>query len=176
VGTAAKQVWEKGEVRGGDSLIFVTIGMHTAGFERLIKRMDEIAGTINEEVVMQIGHTKYMPKNAKYFKFVTETELKRLCHEARVVVTHGAMTIIDALEQGTHVIAVPRLQKYGEHINDHQLYFVRELEKEGKVIAVYDVEKLEEALGKVDLKPPELVKDRRLVNALKKHIAEFERG
>ena len=176
MGRAAKQVREKSEVRGGDSLIFVTIGMHTAGFERLIKRMDEIAGTINEEVIMQIGHAKYVPQNAKSFKFITETELKRLCHEARIVVTHGAMTIIDALEQGTRVIAVPRLQKYGEHLNDHQLYFVRELEKEGKVIAVYDVEKLEEALAKVDLKPPELVKDRRLVNALREYIELIERS
>ena len=156
-------------------MIFVTIGMHTAGFDRLIKKMDDIAGTISEEVVMQIGYTKYIPQNAKYFKFVTEEELKKFCHEARIAVTHGAMTIIDALEQGTPVIAVPRLQKYGEHLNDHQLYFVQELEKAGKVIAVYDVDKLEEALGKVNRKPDALAKDKRLVNALRKYIAQLER-
>ena len=156
-------------------MIFVTIGMHTAGFDRLIKKMDEIAGTISEEVVIQIGHSKYIPQNAKYFKFVTEEELKKSCHEARVVVTHGAMTIIDALEQGTPVIAVPRLQKYGEHINDHQLYFVQELHKAGKVAAVYDVEELKEALEKVAAKAPQLVKDKRLVNALKKYVGQFER-
>ena len=157
-------------------MIFVTIGMHTAGFERLIKKMDEVAGTINEEVVMQIGHTKYTPRNAKYFQFTTAEELKALFQEARVVVTHGAMTIIDALEQGTPVVAVPRLEKYREHINDHQLYFVQELERDGKVIAVYNVDKLEEALKKTDLKPPELAKDRRLVHALKGYIAQFERS
>ena len=156
-------------------MIFVTIGMHTAGFHRLIKKMDDIAGTISEEVVMQIGYTKYIPQNAKYFKFVTAEELKKLCHEARIVVTHGAMTIIDALEQGTPVIAIPRLQKYGEHLNDHQLYFVQELEKAGKVIAVYDVDKLEVALGKVNRKPDALAKDKRLVNALRKYIAQLER-
>jgi beta-1,4-N-acetylglucosaminyltransferase len=149
--------------------------MHTAGFDRLIKKMDEIAGTIKEEVIMQIGHSKYIPQNAKYFKFVTEEELKRFCHEARVVVTHGAMTIIDALEQETPVIAVPRLQKYGEHINDHQLYFVQELHKAGKLAAVYDVDELKEALEKVGVKAPQLVKDKRLVNTLKKYVAQFER-
>jgi UDP-N-acetylglucosamine transferase subunit ALG13 len=157
-------------------LIFVTVGTHTAGFERLIKKMDEIAGKNDEEVVMQIGHTKYIPQNAKYFKFVTGAEFKELCHEARMVVTHGALTIVDALEQETPVVAVPRLQKYGEHLNDHQLYLVQEMEKAGKVIAVYDVDKLEVALGKVDLKPPALAKDKRLVNALKKYIAQFERS
>lgn len=155
-------------------MILVTIGMHTAGFERLLKKMDEIASTIGEEVIMQIGHTKYTPQNAKYFQFTTAEELKELCQKARVVVTHGAMTIIDALEQGTPVVAVPRLRKYREHINDHQLYFVQELERDAKVIAVYDVDKLEEALREADLNPPELAKDRRLVDALKGYIAQFE--
>ncbi len=150
--------------------------MHTAGFERLIRKMDEVASTINEEVVMQIGHTKYTPRNAEYFQFTTAEELKELCQKARVVVTHGAMTIIDALEQGTPVVVVPRLKRYKEVIDDHQLDFARELEKEGKVIAVYDVEELEEALKKPDLKPRELAKDRRLVNALKGYIARFERS
>ena len=157
-------------------MIFVTVGMHTVGFERLIKRMDEVAGTINEEVVMQIGHTKYTPQNAKCFQFTTEEELKELCQKARVVVTHGAMTMVDALEQGTPVVVVPRLKRYSEVINDHQLDFARELEREGKVIAVYDVEELEEALKKADLKPAELSKDRRLVDALKGYIAQFERS
>jgi beta-1,4-N-acetylglucosaminyltransferase len=157
-------------------LILVTVGMHTAGFERLVRKMDEVATTINEEIIMQIGHTKYTPRNAQYFQFTTAEELKALCQEARVVVTHGAMTIIDALEQGTPVVVVPRLKRYKEVIDDHQLDFARELEKEGKVIVVYDVEELEEALKKPDLKPRELAKDRRLVNALKAYIARFERN
>jgi len=148
--------------------------MHTRRFERLVRKMDEIAGKINEEVIMQIGGAKYAPENTKYFDFTTEQEIKELCRKARVVVTHGAMTIVDALEQGTPVIAVPRLKRYGEVINDHQLYLVQELEKEGKVTAVYDVEELEEALKKAGTKPVRLVKDRRLANALKGYIAQFE--
>ena len=155
-------------------MIFVTVGMHTQGFERLIKKMDEIAGNLNEEVVIQKGHTKYAPKNATYFDFALEDEIKELCRKARVVVTHGAMLIIDALEQGTPVIAVPRLKRYGEHIDDHQLYLVQELEKEQKVVAVYDINKLEPALAGLGTKSPKLVTNRRLVNALKGYIAKFE--
>jgi UDP-N-acetylglucosamine transferase subunit ALG13 len=150
--------------------------MATQGFERLVRKMDEIAGEIDEEVIIQIGHTKYKPANAKYFDFTTSEEIKELCRKARVVVTHGAMSIIDALEQGTPVVAVPRLQKYGEVIDDHQLYLVQELEKAGKVTAVYDVEELEEALEKVGTQSVRLVKDKRLVNALKCYIAQFERS
>jgi beta-1,4-N-acetylglucosaminyltransferase len=148
--------------------------MHPEGFERLIKKMDQIAGRLNEEVIMQVGGTKYTPQTAEHFDFTTEEEIKELCQKARIVITHGAMSIVDALEQGTPVVAVPRLQKYGEVINDHQLYLVQELEKAGKVTAVYDVEKLEEALNKAGTKPAKLVKDRRLVDALKGYVAQFK--
>jgi UDP-N-acetylglucosamine transferase subunit ALG13 len=137
--------------------------------------MDEIAAASGEEVVMQIGHTSFRPQSAKWFDFTTDAGIKEWCKKVRVVVTQPAMSILDAQEQGTPVIVVPRLKQYDEVIDDHQLDFARELEKEGKVIAVYDVEKLEEALKKVDLRLPELARDRKLVNALKKYIAQFER-
>jgi len=177
-------------------LIFVTVGMHPTGFERLVKEMDRIAGKIDEEVIMQIGGTKYTPQNAKHFSFATEEELNILCRKARIVVTHGGVgTVLNALQERATVVVVPRLKKYGEHIDDHQLVFVQELEKQGKITAVYDVERLEESLKTVDLTPPELAKDKRLeealktvdltppelaknkrlVNALKKYIAQFER-
>jgi len=155
-------------------LIFVTVGMHTKGFDRLLKKMDEIAATLGEEVVMQIGHTSFRPQSAKWFDFTTEAGIKEWCKKARVAVTQPAMSILDAQEQGTPVIVVPRLKRYDEVIDDHQLDFARELEKEGKVTAVYDVDKLEEALKKLDLTPPQLARDKRLVSALKKYIAQFE--
>jgi UDP-N-acetylglucosamine transferase subunit ALG13 len=148
--------------------------MHTKGFDRLLKKMDEIAATSDEEVVMQIGHTSFRPQNAKWFDFTTESGIKEWCKKARVVVTQPAMSVLDAQEQGTPVVVVPRLKQYDEVIDDHQLDFARELEKQGKVIAVYDVDKLGEALRKADLRPPQFGKDRRLVNALKKYIARFE--
>jgi beta-1,4-N-acetylglucosaminyltransferase len=157
-------------------LIFVTVGMHTKGFDRLLKKMDEIASSFGEEVVMQIGHTSFRPQSAKWFDFTTEAGIKEWCKKARVVVTQPAMSILDAQEQGTPVIVVPRLKRYDEVIDDHQLDFARELEKEGKVIAVYDVEKLKDVLKRTELKPTTLVKDNRLVNALKKYITRFEQS
>ena len=150
--------------------------MHTKGFDRLLKKMDEIAATSGEEVVMQIGHTSFRPQTAKWFDFTTEAGIKEWCKKATVVVTQPAMSILDAQEQGTPVIVVPRLKRYDEVIDDHQLDFARELEKQGKVVAVYDVDKLEEALRNVDLEPPKLTRDKRLVNALKKYIAQLERS
>ena len=157
-------------------MIFVTVGMHTKGFDRLLKKMDEIAGTLTDEVVMQIGHTSFRPQNAKWFDFTTEAGIKEWCKKARVVVTQPAMSILDAQEQGAPVIVVPRLKKYNEVIDDHQLDFAEHLEKTGKVVAVYDVDKLEEALKKIDSSRVTLVRDKRLVNALKKYIDELDRS
>lgn len=151
--------------------------MHPVGFERLVKEMDKIASKVSEEVIIQIGASKWIPENAKYFTFSSQQEIKELCRKARVVVTHGGVgTILDVLQGGTPLIIVPRLKEYGEVIDNHQLYLVNELEKQGKFVAVYDVEGLEEALRTVDSKPLPLAKDNRLVSALKSYIALFERG
>jgi len=156
-------------------LIFVTVGMHPQGFERLIRKADELAGKINEEVIMQIGGTGYTPENAKHFDFVTGEEIKELCQKARIVVTHGGVgTILDALAQGTPVIAVPRLKKCGEVIDDHQSYLVQELEKAGKVTAVYDIEELDSVLAEVKLNLAPTKVDRRLITALRRYVEEFE--
>jgi len=156
-------------------LIFVTIGMHTKGFDRLVKKMDEIAGNIDEEVIIQTGGTSFKPQNAKWFDFTTEEEIKELCQKANVVVTHAAMSILDAWEYGKPVVVVPRLKKYGEVIDDHQLDFAKELEKEGRVVAIYDVNMLEDALKRATFEPSKVAKDSRLVNALKNYVDQFAR-
>ena len=129
-------------------MIFVTVGL-MYGFDRLIKEMDEIAGKIGEEVIMQIGETAYEPKNAKYFKFLSREEIDRIYDDARVVVCHaGVGSILTTLEHSKPVIAVPRRREYREVVDDHQLEIARELEKEGRIMVVYDVGDLERMLNK----------------------------
>lgn len=127
-------------------MILVTIGL-MYGFDRLIKEMDEIAGRMDEEVIMQIGETTYEPKNARYFRFASKEEMDGLYDDARVVVCHaGVGSILTALERGKPIIAVPRRKKYGEHVDDHQLDIAGEMEKEGRITVVCDVGELEGAL------------------------------
>jgi hypothetical protein len=104
-------------------MIFVTVGNHYQGFDRLIRKMDEIAGHIDEKVIMQIGFSKYRPVNAEYFSFKESfEEIKRLNSEARIVISHaGVGCILTAFEQKTPLILVPRRKMYNEHCDDHQL-------------------------------------------------------
>jgi len=129
-------------------LIFVTVGNHYQGFDRLIKKMDEIAGKIDEDVVMQIGHTAYKPVNAEYFSFLDSfEEILRLNRDARVVVSHaGAGSIVTALKEKTPVIVVPRLKKYNEHMNDHQLEIAKAMSDNKNVTVLYNIESLEDSL------------------------------
>ena len=144
------------------------------GFDRLIKEMDEIAGRIDEEVIMQIGETAYEPKNARYFRFASKEEMDGLYDDARVVVCHaGVGSILTALEHGKSVIAVPRREKYGEHIDDHQLDIAREMEKEGRITVVHDVRELEGALGGVSAASGIKVGSGQLVEALKRYLGEM---
>jgi UDP-N-acetylglucosamine transferase subunit ALG13 len=157
-------------------MIFVTVGTHSQGLDRLIKKMDEIAGKIDEEVIMQIGSSKYRPKNARYFDFINDFEnIIELNRKARIVVCHGgAGTIITALDEGTPVIAVPRLKKYEEHINDHQLELVDALSTSGKILAVYDIELLEKALNSPFVNSHKNFEDNnRMVRAIKNYLDEL---
>ena len=126
-------------------MIFVMVGTHNLGFERLIKKMDEIAG--REEVVMQIGTTSYVPRNSKYFDFTGLKSMYDYIGESDVVVTHGGIgCVTDALAYGKPLVIVPRLKKHNEHTNDHQLDLATEIAKEGRAVMVLDIDKLEDAI------------------------------
>jgi UDP-N-acetylglucosamine transferase subunit ALG13 len=143
-----------------------------AGFERLVKKMDEIAGIIDEEVIIQIGSTKYIPKNSKYFAFMGSEQINEVTQKARIIVCHGgAGTIISALEQGKRIIAVPRLKRYNEALDDHQREIVEALANAGKIMAVYDVENLMKAInGPFSTSPAKIEINNSLVVALKEYI------
>lgn len=132
--------------------------------------MDEIAGKIDEKVIMQIGNTKYKPVNVEYFEFAEYSKIQKLNSDARIVVSHaGVGSILTALEQKTHLLIVPRLKKYDEVVDDHQLQIAKELSENPNVTVVNDVEDLEESL-KTNFSFVEESSRNKLVYSLKKYI------
>ena len=127
-------------------MIFVTVGTHEQGFERLIKKVDDLVrdGKIKEDVVMQIGFTQYKPKYCKWQKLFPYSEMKEMMQKARIVITHGGpASFIMALQEGKTPIVVPRMAKYNEHVNDHQVDFSLAVNERYKnLIVVEDVENL----------------------------------
>lgn len=157
-------------------MIFVIVGLHTQGFTRLIAKMDDIADRIGEEVVMQIGTTDYKPKNATHFRFTDEETMYRLYSRARVVVCHcGAGTIIDALRFNKMLIIVPRLKKYAEHFDNHQLELADMLRQKG-INVVYDLREIDDMLNSTCSKnrDDDICDDKRIISYLREYITKLE--
>ena len=120
-------------------MIFVTVGTHEQQFNRLIKAVDDLVAdeTIKEEVIIQKGYSDYEPKHCKAYKLISYKEMQKYLDEARIIITHGGpASFMAALERNKTPIVMPRLKKYDEHVNDHQDYFSKEVEKRMKIIVV----------------------------------------
>jgi len=150
-------------------LIFVTVGGMRA-FDRLIREMDRIACELDEQVIMQIGSTDYEPQNCAYSRFISRSDMERLCADARVIVAHaGTGSILTALEHSRPIVLVPRLKKFGEAFDDHQLEIARQLEAQG-VAVVYEMDNLEVAIRSGGTPLPQLSTGGSLVGRLKEYL------
>jgi beta-1,4-N-acetylglucosaminyltransferase len=84
-------------------MIFVTVG--STKFTDLIQRMDELAPSLGDEVVMQIGNGPYEPKNCKFFRYAAS--LDPYFDQAGLIVAHGGLgTIVEVSERGKKLICV----------------------------------------------------------------------
>lgn len=156
-------------------MIFVTLGTNDESFERLLRAIDkEIEkGTIKERVVVQAGLTKYESKNMEIMDLVPRDEFDKLISECDLLITHGGVgSILTGINKGKKVIAVPRLAKYKEHGNDHQLQIVENFSKRKYIIAVKDMNKLGKAIEKAKtFKPQKFVSNtNNIINMIENYI------
>lgn len=129
--------------------IFVMVGMHFSGFDRLIKEIDRIALNKDVHFIVQIGHSSYEPEHAEFFRFLdSHKEIENLILNSGLLVTHGGISVIEGLIHGIPTLVVPRLRQYGEAINDHQLWFAKRLADDGLVTVVTEIGELETAIDK----------------------------
>ncbi len=132
-----------------DILILVTLGTNDKTFIRLIKEIERLiqVGVINEKVVVQAGYTKYESKNMEIFDLIPYEKFDDLISECNLLITHGGVgSIITGLKNKKVVIAVPRLEEYGEHVNNHQKEIIRNFSNAGYIIGTSGVEDLEAAM------------------------------
>lgn len=135
-------------------MIFVTVGTHEQPFNRLVQKVDELKrdGVIEDDVFMQIGFCTYEPQYCKWERLIPYTEMERNVAEARIVITHGGpASFIMPLRVGKVPIVVPRQHQFNEHVNDHQVEFVRRsVENMGSIIDVENINELGEIIANYD--------------------------
>ena len=144
-------------------MIFVTLGTQNNSFNRLLEEVQKLIDNkkIKEEVIVQKGYTKFESKDMKLFSEVSQDEFNKLIDQSRIVITHGGVgSIISAITKGKKVIAVPRLRKYNEHVNDHQIEIIDSFNEKGYIIGIHSVEELGKALEEaVNFKPQKYIRN-----------------
>lgn len=143
--------YQKGQnIKAGNrQMIFITLGSQKFQFNRLLKMVDELIekGKINEEVFAQIGYSDYIPVHYKYKKFLDRENFAAMEELADLIITHGGTgAIIGAVKKGKKVIAVPRLAKYKEHVDDHQKQLIEQFKNQNLIYGISDCDELEKGL------------------------------
>jgi UDP-N-acetylglucosamine transferase subunit ALG13 len=159
-------------------MIFLTVGTYPLPFDRLVKATDTaiMEGLIEEEVFAQIGLCSYRPQNMEYVQMLQKETFDSYFQKASSVISHaGIGTITMALDNEKPLLVMPRMKRYKEHVNDHQIDTAREFGELGHILVAYDVEDLPDGIRKLkSFTPkerkasPEAVADRigRFLNSL----------
>ena len=133
-------------------MIFVTVGTHEQPFNRLIKEVDRLKkeGIITDEVFIQTGFSTYEPQYCDWKNIISYSEMEDYMNRADIIITHGGpATFMGAIAKGKKPIVVPRLEKFDEHVNDHQIEFAKQVSgRFGSIIVVEDITSLCEILLK----------------------------
>lgn len=129
-------------------MILVATG--TTGFDALVQAMDNLSLGLSEEVVMQIGRSKYVPEHCEHFRFVPS--LAPYYERASLVVSHGGLGIVtEVLERRRPLVAVEDPKQPARH----QREILSIWEQEGYLVWCKDLQELPEAMerAKTQLRP-----------------------
>ncbi|MGH2935412.1 MAG: glycosyltransferase [Gaiellaceae bacterium] len=159
----------QGRIRGDDLLILLLLGTHEQAFERAVDVLVPLAE--QEEIVIQHGHTPPRPASAgvTWLEFASYERILELCRAARVVACHaGVGTIMTARAMGKTPLVIPRLARFGEHVDDHQLQIAQEFAERDLVVMLHEADDLESALSLTETVQPRVGHG----DALRRAVAE----
>lgn len=125
-------------------MIFLTVGTQFP-FDRLVKAVDNAfdQGLVDEEIFAQIGETTYKPRNFESAASLGKKVFDMYFKKATSVISHAGMgTITMALDNNKPLLVMPRLKKYSEVVNDHQIAIARKFEELGHILVAYQQDDL----------------------------------
>jgi len=125
-------------------MIFLTVGT-LFPFDRLVRAVDTAVGKglIEEDVFAQIGQSRFKPKNIRYVELLQKAVFDHYVENASSLISHaGIGTIAMALSQDKPLLVMPRMKRYKEHVNDHQVATAKKFEHLGHILAAYEVGEL----------------------------------
>ena len=155
-------------------MILVTLGTQDQKMYRLLDMLEH--SNIKDEIIVQAGGSSdYKSEKMKIFKFVSMDEMNDLLDKAEIVITHGGSgSILSAIKKNKLVLAMPRLSKYHEHINDHQKEIVSEYVKEGYILDIKEKDDIDKKIQELKkFKPKKFVSNKKhFIDEIRKLIDE----
>ncbi|WP_397417117.1 beta-1,4-glucuronosyltransferase WelK [Phenylobacterium sp.] len=145
----------EGDPPAKSSLLFATVGA-TLPFDRLANSVGKLKaeGVIAEDVLLQTGVGGARPDGVEVRETIDFSEVQSLLERASIVVCHGGTgSLITALRQGCHVIAMPRLAALGEHYDDHQSEITEAFAARGLIQVAKTEDELRVALAALPGRP-----------------------
>lgn len=130
-------------------MIFVTLGSQKFQFNRLLMELDKLVEEkkISNDIFAQIGYSDYKPKNYEFKEFLDREQFAEIMERCEIVITHGGTgAIVGAVKREKKVIAIPRLEKFGEHVDDHQLQIIDQFTDMNFIVGVKETNEIYEAL------------------------------
>jgi UDP-N-acetylglucosamine transferase subunit ALG13 len=123
-------------------LIYVTTGTNQYSFDRMLTCVDSCLNALDFsfEVILQYGSSKpYNLKSVSKNHDFYSREFSEECYEkASLIFSHcGIGSIYNSLKYNTPTVIIPRLEKYNEFSDDHQLQIAREVAR-NPLICMYD--------------------------------------
>lgn len=126
---------QKSKILGKSSIIFVTIGTTNFKFDRLFKTIDKVLTDLNfkSKLIVQVGESDYKwhYKNITVHKYISPILMNRYLLKADRIITHGGFGSLFLISKKAKImpLVIPRLKKFGEHIDNHQRDFVNFIRK-----------------------------------------------
>lgn len=130
-------------------MVFVTVGNATQGFRRLLDAVDDLARRdfFEDRVFIQSGHNAdFQALHCDATPFVSMDDFNQMMENASLIICHGGCTQLQAIRLGKVPVVMPRREKYGEHVNDHQMQLVEALAAERKIVPVHEPDDLVQAI------------------------------
>ena len=132
-------------------MIFLTVGTQFP-FDRLVRAIDDIfdKSLADEELFAQIGETSYRPRNFESVASLEKRVFDNYVKQASGIIGHaGIGTITMALCNHKPLLVMPRLKRYREVVNDHQLAIAKKFSELGHILVAYDVKDLPDGIKKL---------------------------
>lgn len=129
---------------------FVTVGNAKQPFVRLINLVRASIDALPAPVFVQHGTAPFDQVECEAAARISATEYRRRMTAAELVICHaGAGCLLDAAVLGKPIIAVPRLRRFSEMVDDHQLELAMQFVERGIIVVPAPDESLTEALRRL---------------------------